>query len=122
MAGMKKMFAFGQSIENRENIFYCLRALLCRHLALLRCHLLTVVLVVSSSFKKKKAQQCLPIHQRERLPNIAAPEVLIFKLVDFISQTKSLSLELMPFVSSFGTFNRFQILLKIITVRLKRDT
>ena len=121
MAGMKKMFAFGQSIENKENIFYCLRALLCRHLALLRCHLMTVVLILSSSFKKKKAQQCLPIHPRERLPTIA-PEVLIFKLVDFISQTKSLSLELMLFVSSFGTFSRFQILLKIITIRLKRDT
>ena len=77
MVGMKIVFVFGQSTMNREIIFCCFRELLCRHLALVHCRLMTMVSILSFSFKKTMAQQNLPIHPRERLTT-AAPQVLDF--------------------------------------------
>ena len=68
MAGMKIVFVFGQSILNRESIFYCLKELLYRHLVLGHRHL-TVALILF--FSRKKIAQNLPIHPCERLPTIA---------------------------------------------------
>ena len=53
MVGMKIMFVFGKNTLNREIIFCCFRELLCRYLALVHCRLMTVVSILSFSFKKK---------------------------------------------------------------------
>ena len=70
MAGMKIMFAFGHSILNKEKFFYYLKELHYRLLVLI-----TVVLIPSFSEKNKIAQQNLPIHSSERLPQ-TVPQVL----------------------------------------------
>ena len=65
-----------QSILNRGNIFYYFKELHCRHLVLVRCLLMTVVLILySTHIKKKMAHHNFPVHSCERLPH-TAPQVL----------------------------------------------
>ena len=126
MAGMKIVYVFGQSIVNRENIFYCLKELLCRHLVLL--HHLTVALILFFNFKKwhriiyllffTTLGRDFSLQHHNFLNQI---QNLNYNTEDFLLPTKNLNREWMVYVSNSEKFNPSLNLSVIITIKSKKD-
>ena len=123
MDGMKIVYVFDQSIVNRENISYCLRELLYRHLVLR--HRLTAALILF--FSLKKWQEIIYLFTLEKdlalfhLKFLDLIQNLIYSMVDFSLQIKSLSWELMQYVFNFRKFRRFRTLVVTTIIELKKD-
>ena len=126
MAGMKTVYVFGQSIVNRENLFYCLKELLCRHLVLL--HHLTVALILFFNFKKwhriiyllffTTLGRDFSLQHHNFLNQI---QNLNYNTEDFLLPTKNLNREWMVYVSNSEKFNPSLNLSVIITIKSKKD-
>ena len=126
MAGMKIVYVFGQSIVNRENIFYCLKELLYRHLVLL--HHLTVALILFFNFKKwhriiyllffTTLGRDFSLQHHNFLNQI---QNLNYNTEDFLLPTKNLNREWMVYVSNSEKFNPSLNLSVIITIKSKKD-
>ena len=125
MAGMKIVYVFAQSIVNRENIFYCLKELLCKNLVLL--HHLAVALILFFNFKKwhkiiyllffTTLERDFLLQHHNFLNQI---QKLNYNTEDFLLPTKNLNREWMVYVSNSEKFSPSLNLSVIITIKSKK--